>query len=100
MTDHNDIRAEIINWSINFPIDRIWRKKYNIPFNSSIHREVSFIDQLIDIEEDKFFEELYSSIDYIPNIGDWLKIPDISKENLEDSIKNFREEFKDLDKEE
>jgi len=97
MTTREDVKNQIINWAVNFPVDRIWRKKYNIPFGSTAHREVSFIDQLIDIEEDKFFEELYSREEYVPNVGDWLKTDKDIENCLEDSIQNLRDEFKDID---
>ena len=100
MTSHDDVRKEIITWNVRFPYDRLWRKKYNIPFNSTEHREICFLDQRFDIEEDKFFEELISSEQYTPNVGDWLKTPEVSQENLEDSIKSFREEFKHLEQDE
>lgn len=95
MTSHEDIRDYIIDWNIRFPIDRQWRKKYNLAFNSPTHRESNFIDQLIDIEEDKFFDELYTQQDYEPGAHDWIKVKDVS-DNLESSIENFRDEFKDL----
>lgn len=91
----SSIRDDIIRWNINFPIDRIWRKKYNLAFNSSGHREVSFLDQLFDIEEDKLFEELASEEPYTPNVGDWLKTD--KPKTQEDEISSLREEFKDLD---
>ena len=96
----DEIRKTIIDWSIRFPYDRLWRRKYNIPYNSQVHKEISFIDQMIDLEEDKFFDDLYASADYIPNTGDWIKIAETTLDNLEDSIKSFRDEFKDLDTEE
>lgn len=89
----DEIRDEIISWNINFPIDRIWRKKYNIAFNSHCHREVSFLDQLFDIEEDNLFEEFFQKDEYVPNTGDWLKRKESS---IEDSIESLRNEFKDL----
>lgn len=88
------IRDNIIKWNIDFPVDRIWRKKHNLAFNSSGHREVSFLDMLFDIEEDKLFEELATKEEYVPNIGDWLKPQEQKSEK--DSIESLREEFKDL----
>ena len=36
----------------SFPIDFWWRKKYNVPFGSKQHREMNFIDMLIEYQED------------------------------------------------
>jgi hypothetical protein len=91
---NKDIRNFIISWDSRFPIDRWWRKKYNIAFNSHSHRESSFIDQLIEYEEDILFREIESEEKYIPGVGDWLKSQDIK--DL-DSINGLREEFKDID---
>lgn len=90
----NNIREEIIKWNIDFPFDRAWRKKYNLSYNGLEHREISFLDQLFDVEEDKLFEELATKEEYVPNIGNWLKPQEQKLE--EDSITALREEFKDL----
>ena len=90
----NNVRDEIVNWNLNFPYDRLWRKKYNIAYNSSGHREVSFLDQLFDLEEDKLFKELADSEKYEPNMGDWLKPQE--QKSQEDSITALKNEFKDL----
>lgn len=36
----------------DFPIDYWWRKKYKVPFGSKAHREMNFIDMLIEYQED------------------------------------------------
>ena len=41
----------LFNW-YSFPIDYWWRKKYNVPFGSRAHREMNFIDMVIEFEED------------------------------------------------
>jgi hypothetical protein len=93
----DDFRNHIIQWSTRFPIDRWFRRKYNIPFNSPAHRESNFIDQLLEWEEEQLFEEFRNSVDYIPNTGDWIKQREITLENLSDSVADFRNEFKDVD---
>lgn len=90
-----NIRDQIIDWNIKFPYDRAWRKKYNIPFNSSDHMGISFLDQIFDLEEDKLFEELSSEDQYIPNTGDWLTTG--TGGSVENEIALFREEFKDIE---
>jgi hypothetical protein len=90
---HDDIKKYIIDFNIRFPYDRWWRKKYTIAFNSPLHRESNFIDQLIEYEEDQLFQELENQEKYTPNTGDWIKQKEINSESLEDMIKNCREEF-------
>jgi hypothetical protein len=90
----NQVKENIISWNVKFPMDRVWRKKYVIPFNSIAHQESNFIDQLFDLEEDKLFEELATKEEYVPNVGDWLKSQEQKSEK--DSIESLREEFKDL----
>lgn len=96
MMNRESIKSSIIEWNNRFPIDRWWRKKYNIAFNSSTHRESSFLDQLLDYEEDKLFEEFFNKEKYVPNSGDWIKKPDLTKVNISDSIQSLRDEFKDI----
>lgn len=92
---NDDIRDYIINWNIRFPVDRWWRKKYNIALNSVSHRESSFLDQLIEYEEDKFFNEFENQEEYKPGIGDWLK--STQPKTVEESIEQLKDEFKDLE---
>jgi hypothetical protein len=47
----NDLDHYIFAWQ-DFPIDYWWRKKYNISFGSIKHRDMNFIDMLIDYRED------------------------------------------------
>lgn len=43
-------------WNLLFPLDRWYRKKYNIPFNSSKHRVLSFIDMYFEYYEYYIYE--------------------------------------------
>ena len=47
----------LIWWNNNFPLDRAYRKKYNIAFNSEEHKKVNQIDVILDMIEDELFEE-------------------------------------------
>lgn len=64
-----DIKKFVIWWNNNFPFDYWWRKRHDIPFNSSNHREVDFIDQKFEFEEEKIYKN----------------IRDNKQENVEDS---------------
>lgn len=66
----------VINWNSRFPLDKWWRMKYGVAFMSPAHRESSFIDQLLEFEEDKLFfktREKEKEDKYIPGIGEFLK---------------------------
>lgn len=55
-----DLKNFILRWNRLYPIDYVWRKKYNIPFGSKAHREMDFIDMLLDFkEEDMVKNALY-----------------------------------------
>lgn len=41
----------LLRWH-RFPIDYWWRKKYNVPFGSSKHREMSLIDMFLEFKEE------------------------------------------------
>ena len=56
-TTEKTIDSAIILWNNTFPCDRHYRKKYNIPYNSVQHREISQIDIFLDIYEDKIFKK-------------------------------------------
>lgn len=86
------IRNEIIKHNITFPFDRLWRKRYNIAFNSPTHRGTNFLDQVFDIEEDRLFEELQTKERYKPNTGDWLKSKE-SNLSFEEEIEQFNKNF-------
>lgn len=53
-----NLREFIILWDNRFPFDLWFRKKYNISFNSSAHREMCLIDEKIDYIENKLMESL------------------------------------------
>ena len=51
-----DFERFIYEWNINYPIDRYYRKKYNLRFNSPDHRVSNFIDMAFEYFEDKIYE--------------------------------------------
>ena len=87
----------VVSWNARFPMDRWWRKKYNVPFMSPTHRESSFIAQLIEFEEDKMFEKMFhtdkeASEKYVPGVGDLFKTPG----TLEDFTKEAEREIEEM----
>lgn len=52
------IERFIFNWH-SFTIDYWWRKKYHIAFGCREHREMNFIDMLIEYNEEKLLYEAF-----------------------------------------
>lgn len=73
----DNMRSFIYWWNANFPLDRWWRKKYNVAFNSTQHRESCLLDMMFEYEEEKLYlQSLISNKKedkYIPGTGNWLK---------------------------
>jgi len=92
-----DLKDFVIQWNVDFPIDRWWRKKYSVAFNSPEHRAVSLIDMRFEWEEDELFEEINNKPEYKP--GDFLKKDRFNKEGKteEELNEEFIEEFKNID---
>ena len=86
----NDIESFIYRWNATYPIDRWWREKHKIAFNSPEHRVVSFLDIYTEWLEDKIYDKI--TIASLKNSqyksGDWLeeKKEEIS---IEDEIREF-----------
>ena len=89
----NKVSADIVSWNNGFPLDRWWRKKYNIPYLSEAHRKSTFFGQYFEYSEDKIFEDYFKKVDkeeeteetrYIPMKGNWWKGSSISKEEVKD----------------
>ena len=47
----NSVSHFLIDWH-SFPIDYWWRKRYGVAFGSRAHREMNFIDMLIEWQEE------------------------------------------------
>ena len=81
-----DLKQEVVSWNVRFPVDRWWRMKQIIPFLSPAHREASFLDQLFEYEEDKFFTEMAENKEeadaYVPGSGDIFKAGTASVEGF------------------
>ena len=55
----SDLKTVLFWWNNTFPLDRLFREKYGIPFNSKKHRNTCQIDILFDLMEDRIFREHY-----------------------------------------
>lgn len=56
-------KAFLLHWNYQFPVDKWWRKKYNIPLFSEQHLQISQLDIALEYLEDKLYEELVEKID-------------------------------------
>lgn len=52
-----DLRTQIVDWNNRFPLDREWRRKYNVAFNSPEHRATSQLDIYLEWLENRLFDE-------------------------------------------
>jgi len=100
--NHNNqksVKDFVLEWNETFPIDRWWREKHEIPFNSAQHREVSFLDMRIEWEEDRLYQRLREENRYKINSGNYFK--EITKEedqlSEQEQLKRFMEEEKEID---
>lgn len=52
-----DLEKFVIDWNNKFPLDRWYRKKYNLRFNSSQHRGTNLVDIYFEFIEDRLYKE-------------------------------------------
>ena len=91
---YDAFRSFVFQWNHQFIIDRWFRKKYSIAFNSQEHRELSFEDILIDFVEDKEFNKLNKvSEEYKANVGDFIT----RREDKKQSYRDFMDEVNNID---
>jgi hypothetical protein len=53
------IKRFLISWNTRFRFDRVYRKKYNIRFNSKEHREINQIDIFLELQEERLFKNMF-----------------------------------------
>lgn len=99
----SDLKKFIADWNNNFPMDKWWRIKYNVPFNSPMHREVSFLSQMFEYFEDRLYKQTTEApkedsslfeekFTYVPDAGDFLKPREGTEEDYDDLDLNFFDE--------
>jgi len=97
--DDEYLKEFVYRWNRDFPIDKWYRNKHKVAFNSPIHREVSFFDMRFEYEEEQLFDR--RDIDYKIDTGDWLKLDKSIMEDdtltEEQKIHKFKKEFENLD---
>lgn len=87
----------LIYWNNKFPKDRLFRKKYNIPFGSPEHRRINQIDVFLDIREDQLVhrhseqrQKEINDLNEYKRTGSWMK-------EISASDSRFDEFFNSLD---
>lgn len=93
--DPESVKNFVLEWNTKFPIDRWWREKHAVAFNSAQHREVSIIDMRVEWEEDILYNKIRNEVSYEMNKGEFLKEKIAVTE--QESLKQFIEEEKDFD---
>ena len=90
-----------LSWNLIYPIDRWWRTKYKVAFNSERHRSVSLLDMRFEFEEEMMFYKSEQIRSYAPNKGQWLKdkIDFNEDEELtqEEKLEKYKKEFEEMD---
>ena len=83
-------------WNVMYPVDRWWRQKHKVAFNSAAHGAMSLIDMKIEFEEDVMFANLKNIEEkeksYKPGTGNWLsptKITKMTEDEIDDAFDNF-----------
>lgn len=87
----------IFEWH-RFSIDYWWRKKYNIPFGSAQHRDMNFIDMLIEYQEEFLINKILSEDEDEEIENEELGLNDYDKkEIIKLSNEEIDEDYDDLD---
>lgn len=69
-----------LKWSNTWKFDYWWRKKYNVPFNSEAHRNMSQIDIRIEYVEHRLAQKFQDDMakedrdrEHFKKTGNWLR---------------------------
>ena len=86
----NEAKSFLIGWNNTFPLDRWYRKRYNIPFNSEQHKNASQIDIYLEWLEEEVYEEHEVSMKErerkkaLFTKGEWLTKPELPEEETDE----------------
>jgi len=74
------LESLVVRWNGDWPWDYMWRKKYNVAFNSEKHREMNPLDMRLDLLEETMIKEQIEREDKIKEdlksyekTGEWWK---------------------------
>lgn len=85
----------VYKWNTLLPIDKWYRSKYKLKFNSKEHREISLLSMLFEFEEEKAYREIDNICKYVPNEGNFLKKRKTEEKKL--TMEDVKKEFEQLD---
>jgi hypothetical protein len=77
-----DFDKFIYNWNIENSVDRWYRQKYGIKFNSPEHRVLSFIDMAFEWREDQIYKQAIEESKDPYKRGDYIKKQKVNKADL------------------
>lgn len=89
----------VLHWNNKFKYDYLFRRKFNIPFNSSEHRALSPIDvkfavleEKMILEERKKYQRIEAERKKYEETGQWLRKRKLSEQQEEElfSLIDFR----------
>ncbi len=87
-----DIRHSIEWWNIQYPLDKWYRDKFNIRYNSPEHLAIDVVDIRAQYEEDHLYRKALLDIarseksPYLPGRGQWLSKQPESQEMSQQQI--------------
>ncbi len=92
------IKSSTIDWNNRFPLDRWWRKKYNVSYLSEEHRKSTFFNQYFEYLEDESYKEYFDKkkkklsgeLDitiYEPMTDNWWRGKPVTDEEAKDWFK-------------
>lgn len=89
-TDKHTLKSDVNNflsrWHSDFILDYWWRKKHNVAFGSSQHRQMNFIDMFIEYCEDEKIKQIQEQEQQIDSSDDGIKI---SQKEIDDDYDNL-----------
>lgn len=95
--DPDSIKSFMMQWNQDYPIDRWWREKHRIPFNSPQHRDMLFTSIRFEWEEDHLYSKFRNEEEYIPNKGDFIKKSVKDERTEEQQLEEFIQEESGFD---
>lgn len=87
MSPVQKLKDQIVQWNIRFPLDREYRKKHNVTFGSTVHREINQVDLLFDHLEDTLYKEVWKEAEEQVKMerqyaeGKWMKEIELTQED-------------------
>ncbi len=90
----------VINWNLRFPLDRWWRTKHKVAFNSEEHRRTNQIDIMYEFLEEKLYNQAIE-LDVMNKKkleeyekGKWIKDQPVNSKQEEELFNKLAANFK------